>query len=179
MSQMLCWRPKHQLFTFLSIRHATSVEPMLSGRSAAWRLEKQAPACTCTSMHIWTTVWLHIPQGWFPATRAACVQEMIEVHRGREDSKARAQATAKAASLVECQPNTGAPLLRDEKARRDWVERELDICCQVSPVQSASCNTLSRGVCVLIHVALSLCASPNFWISDLLQTAHMARKSFC
>ena len=56
---------------------------------------------------------------------------MIEVHRGREDSKAKAQATAKANSLVECQPNTGAPLLRDEKARRDWVERELDICCQV------------------------------------------------
>lgn len=60
-----------------------------------------------------------------------CVQEMIEVHRGREDSKAKAQATAKASNLVECQPNTGAPLLRDEKARRDWVERELDICCQV------------------------------------------------
>jgi len=62
-----------------------------------------------------------------------CKQEMIEVHRGREDSKAKAQATAKANSLVECQPNTGAPLLRDEKARRDWVERELDICCQVTP----------------------------------------------
>ena len=55
------------------------------------------------------------------------------MHRGREDSKAKAQATAKANSLVECQPNTGAPLLRDEKARRDWVERELDICCQVTP----------------------------------------------
>lgn len=62
-----------------------------------------------------------------------CLQEMIEVHRGREDSKAKAQASAKASSLVECQPNTGAPLLRDEKARRDWVERELDICCQVTP----------------------------------------------
>lgn len=58
-------------------------------------------------------------------------QEMIEVHKGREDKQAKAQATARANSLVECQPNTGAPLLRDEKARRDWVERELDICCQV------------------------------------------------
>lgn len=59
------------------------------------------------------------------------LQEMIEVHRGREDKQAKAQATARANNLVECQPNTGAPLLRDEKARRDWVERELDICCQV------------------------------------------------
>ncbi|DBB08621.1 TPA: hypothetical protein ACH3X3_008748 [Trebouxia sp. C0006] len=63
------------------------------------------------------------------------LHEMIEVHRGREDSKAKAQATAKANSLVECQPNTGAPLLRDEKARRDWVERELDICCQSFDLQ--------------------------------------------
>ena len=69
---------------------------------------------------------------------------MIEVHRGREDTKAKAQATAKANSLVECQPNTGAPLLRDEKARRDWVERELDICCQVKP--PFYCLTLGRGV---------------------------------
>lgn len=56
---------------------------------------------------------------------------MIDLHKGREDKQAKAQAAAKACSLVECQPNTGAPLLRDEKARRDWVERELDICCQV------------------------------------------------
>ncbi len=30
---------------------------------------------------------------------------------------------------VDCQPNQMAPLLRDEKSRRDWVERELDACC--------------------------------------------------
>lgn len=30
---------------------------------------------------------------------------------------------------VDCQPNQWAPLLRDEKSRRDWVERELDACC--------------------------------------------------
>ena len=59
------------------------------------------------------------------------------MHKGREDKQAKAQATARANSLVECQPNTGAPLLRDEKARRDWVERELDICCQVCVPQSS------------------------------------------
>ncbi|KAL3131725.1 hypothetical protein ABBQ38_007446 [Trebouxia sp. C0009 RCD-2024] len=63
------------------------------------------------------------------------LHEMIEVHKGREDKQAKAQATARANSLVECQPNTGAPLLRDEKARRDWVERELDICCQSFDLQ--------------------------------------------
>lgn len=35
------------------------------------------------------------------------------------------------ASGVEAQPNNTAPLLRDERARRDWVEHELDFCCQV------------------------------------------------
>lgn len=32
---------------------------------------------------------------------------------------------------LDLQPNHMAPLLRDEKSRRDWIERELDICCQV------------------------------------------------
>ena len=31
----------------------------------------------------------------------------------------------------ECQPNAGAPLLRDEAARRSWVEQELAACCTV------------------------------------------------
>lgn len=75
-------------------------------------------------------------------------QEMIEVHKGREDKQAKAQATARANNLVECQPNTGAPLLRDEKARRDWVERELDICCQVgvphSPLSTAQHSLVQK-----------------------------------
>jgi len=29
---------------------------------------------------------------------------------------------------VECQPNAGAPLLRSEPARRQWLEQELDLC---------------------------------------------------
>lgn len=56
---------------------------------------------------------------------------MLEVHRNKEDKQAKAQAASRSNSTVECQPNIAAPLLRDEKARRDWVERELDICCQV------------------------------------------------
>ena len=55
----------------------------------------------------------------------------MEVHRNREDKQAKAQAASRSNSGVECQPNIAAPLLRDEKARREWVERELDICCQV------------------------------------------------
>ena len=31
----------------------------------------------------------------------------------------------------ECQPNADAPLLRDECARRKWVEEELFRCCEV------------------------------------------------
>eukprot|EP00803_Ostreobium_quekettii_P004619 evm.model.scf_3423.1 EVM.evm.TU.scf_3423.1 scf_3423:4192-12887(+) len=29
---------------------------------------------------------------------------------------------------VECQPNLHAPLLKDEKARREWLEREINVC---------------------------------------------------
>lgn len=29
---------------------------------------------------------------------------------------------------MEMQPNAGAPLLRTERARREWVEQELDLC---------------------------------------------------
>ena len=32
---------------------------------------------------------------------------------------------------VELQPNNAAPLLRDERARREWLERELDMSSQV------------------------------------------------
>ena len=56
---------------------------------------------------------------------------MIDLHRQRDDAKSKAQAAAKQATPVECQPSASAPLLRDEKARRDWVERELEFCCQV------------------------------------------------
>ena len=64
---------------------------------------------------------------------------MIDLHRQRDDAKSKAQAAAKQANPVECQPSASAPLLRDEKARRDWVERELEFCCQVWPL---SCREL-------------------------------------
>lgn len=46
--------------------------------------------------------------------------------------RAQNDARGKRANIVECQPNQAAPLLRDEKSRREWVERELDICNQAS-----------------------------------------------
>ena len=47
--------------------------------------------------------------------------------------EARAQRPLQARSNgVEAQPNNTAPLLRDEKARREWVEHELDMSCQVT-----------------------------------------------
>ena len=66
-------------------------------------------------------------------------QAMVEVQRaGGEARRERAPAVAAAAAArpgVECQPNGSAPLLRDEKARREWLELELNICCQVCPDQ--------------------------------------------
>ena len=58
------------------------------------------------------------------------VQDMTELHRVSGEKRAAVAANKPAG--VECQPNAAAPLLRDEKARREWVEHELDMCCQVS-----------------------------------------------
>lgn len=40
--------------------------------------------------------------------------------------------TGAAGGVVEVQPNAQAPLLRTEKARREWLEKELDLCNQAS-----------------------------------------------
>lgn len=47
---------------------------------------------------------------------------------------------------IEAQPNSMAPLLRDEKARREWIEHELDMCCQVqenSQLQTTESNAIT------------------------------------
>ncbi len=58
------------------------------------------------------------------------MQEMLEVHRGTTEKRERSGSLS-TANLVECQPNNAAPLLRDEKGRREWIEHELDLSCQV------------------------------------------------
>jgi hypothetical protein len=55
----------------------------------------------------------------------------MDVHRASNEKRERAASLSKSATGVECQPNASAPLLRDEKSRRDWIEHELDMCCQV------------------------------------------------
>jgi kinesin family protein 4/21/27 len=50
---------------------------------------------------------------------------------------------------LELQPNAAAPLLRTEKARREWVEQELELCStswQYQKVNSAEvCQICSAG----------------------------------
>ena len=61
------------------------------------------------------------------------MQDMMEVHKGAAEKRERT-AIARGTSGpqgIEVQPNNAAPLLRDEKARREWVEQELDMACQV------------------------------------------------
>jgi len=46
-------------------------------------------------------------------------------------SKAQKDASKRSGAVgvaVECQPNLHAPLLKDDKGRRDWLEREINIC---------------------------------------------------
>lgn len=62
------------------------------------------------------------------------VQEMIEVHKQTAEARGRGASglpPASSAPKLDCQPNASAPLLRDEKSRKDWIDRELDICNQV------------------------------------------------
>ncbi|KAI8464754.1 MAG: hypothetical protein J3K34DRAFT_525930 [Monoraphidium minutum] len=52
------------------------------------------------------------------------LRELMEVQ-----ARARIQRTNEAArESMEMQPNAGAPLLRSERARREWVEQEVDLC---------------------------------------------------
>ncbi|KAK9835062.1 hypothetical protein WJX81_008045 [Elliptochloris bilobata] len=71
------------------------------------------------------------------------LKEMVEVHRAaRSEADARRERSASAAAArpgapagPECQPNAGAPLLRDERARREWLEHELGLACQSHELQ--------------------------------------------
>lgn len=56
---------------------------------------------------------------------------MIEVHQRTNDLKAQRPMALWRAGGVEAQPNSTAPLLRDDKARKDWIEHEVDMCCRV------------------------------------------------
>ena len=47
----------------------------------------------------------------------------------------------------ECQPNAEAPLLRDEGARRKWVEEELFRCCEVRRPAATACLRPARLPC--------------------------------
>lgn len=51
--------------------------------------------------------------------------------------------------LVEVQPNAQAPLLRNERGRREWLEKELDLCNMVrnslgSPQEGGARFSLGR-----------------------------------
>ncbi|BDA42916.1 Kinesin-like protein KIN-4C [Coccomyxa sp. Obi] len=58
------------------------------------------------------------------------LKDIMDVHRTSNEKRERAASLSKSGTGVECQPNASAPLLRDDKGRRDWIEHELDMCCQ-------------------------------------------------
>ena len=56
---------------------------------------------------------------------SACIlQDMVEVHQRANDLRAQRPAASARSISVEAQPNNTAPLLRDDKARREWIEHE-------------------------------------------------------
>jgi hypothetical protein len=69
---------------------------------------------------------------WYSADSSyqQSAQDMLELHRTSGEKRERSASLFKP-SGVECQPNMSAPLLRDEKSRREWIEHELDMSCQV------------------------------------------------
>jgi len=76
------------------------------------------------------------------------------VHRAaRSQADARHERAATAAAArpggppgPECQPNAGAPLLRDERARREWLEHELGLACQARGRPETLSHTLTAHV---------------------------------
>lgn len=55
---------------------------------------------------------------------------MTEMHLRASEMRAQ-RPQPSIATGIDAQPNNTAPLLRDEKSRREWIEHELDMCCQV------------------------------------------------
>lgn len=54
------------------------------------------------------------------------LKEIVSLtNKAQNDARRRAGAQAGA---VECQPNLHAPLLKDDKSRREWLEREINMC---------------------------------------------------
>ena len=68
------------------------------------------------------------------------MQEMIEVHKQTSESRGRNASGLPPANSnkLDCQPNATAPLLRDEKSRKEWIDRELDSCTQVGCIAAFS-----------------------------------------
>ncbi|KAL6783888.1 KIN4 [Auxenochlorella protothecoides x Auxenochlorella symbiontica] len=75
-----------------------------------------------------------------------------------------------------CQPHALAPLLRDERARRAWVERELEACCAAGDLQrvlegelvqrSAAARRLRE-----VEAALAARRNPAWWPASLAAAA--------
>ena len=87
------------------------------------------------------------------------VQDMTELHRVSGEKRAAVAANKPAG--VECQPNAAAPLLRDEKARREWVEHELDMCCQVSTHEPPTRREAVVGRGTLLHILMQWTAKSS------------------
>ena len=59
------------------------------------------------------------------------MQEIVALTT-KAQKEASKRAGGAAGVAVECQPNLHAPLLKDEKGRREWLEREINICNRVT-----------------------------------------------
>ena len=59
------------------------------------------------------------------------LQDLVEVHQRANDAKAQRPAGPFLSASCEAHPTNTASLLRDDKARKQWIEHELDMCCQV------------------------------------------------
>lgn len=91
------------------------------------------------------------------------------MHRGANEKRERTGSIFNA-NLVECQPNSAAPLLRDEKGRREWIEHELDMSCQVA-AYVAVCFDISGNcswdICAPQHMWRNACTCPMIFTTTL------------
>ena len=157
--------PKHSMILFSGLHtrdcsidglksHCTSVpSPLHASTDNSWLAAPLHAPCSLMGLT------LQAEELYSRADEVGCrlpEQEMVEVQRASTERRERSGSVSSAAerrpsaaalgSGVEVQPNGGAPLLRDEKARRDWVEHELDMCCQVrAPARTRIAATVCLG----------------------------------
>lgn len=101
-----------------------------------WPLATQHPSGVMRSV-MWKSATAHISMAGVQVTTSSGITTCVRVCLSR---------AAAAGADLELQPNASAPLLRNSKARREWIEQEMELCSTSWQYQKVG---MMSGLCLL------------------------------